>query len=816
MSISLKKIAFQSIKLIALFFISLLLLIWLLSPYISQHFAAKYLSEQKLLLSDSTTIRYNPFDSNITISNLEVSTVKAPDQPVMAIKSLSVTVSLYRLISDTLHFSKFTIDGLYLDINLNNEVPIIGGLVIGGDTNESTPADGIENKAEEPVKNTTSNKEQNYQVSLPHLTLTNATFNIAIKNSQQKFAIDALNIENVLASAKDQQAEVSLKALINDAPLSLNLDVDLANNQGEIASELALSSLVLENFQPFLTELTSKEEQLSLQGFININSKQSLTIAESNTQLNVEAFELSTENFSAALNKQNIAFNIAPLTVSDLAISLVDEQAPSVTGLAKLSIKDLIAFQGEPANVLAQVSAINLDEIAITTPESIVTAKISELVIEQSLFAENTLDELPPLAKFESLNISDISISEQGLLIDTIKLLGLTIDTNLDKDKNLVGLPLPEQTPNAIEPVEKDESQQEKIAQVETNNDKTPFLLSLNSFSLSDSSHINFTDSSTTPKYQRSFEITQLDAGPFDNQNPQQESHIKLMGTSNQYAHFDLAAIAKPFSNKDFYKLNGFFKEVSLPSLSTYIASAIKHELKSGQLDVNLDVTVDDKDISGNTLLLLRGVELSAANDHEADTVKSQTSIPFNMALGMLKDSDGNVELDIPLTGSTDDPSFGLRGFISLMIKQATMSAAKDYLMTTFVPYANVVNVALVAGDYLLKVRFNDLEFPVKTSQLQTEHNEFLAQFSALMKDKPETQLTLCAIATPADIDKPLGVEITNTDEIAQLAELSEQRLNAFKEYMVNEQGIESSRLLLCSAKIDFSIEAKPRITFTD
>jgi hypothetical protein len=84
------------------------------------------------------------------------------------------------------------------------------------------------------------------------------------------------------------------------------------------------------------------------------------------------------------------------------------------------------------------------------------------------------------------------------------------------------------------------------------------------------------------------------------------------------------------------------------------------------------------------------------------------------------------------------------------------------------------------------------------------------------MTDKPETQLTLCAIATPEDINKPLGVEITDKNDMKKLADFSGQRLETFKEYMVKEKGIASSRLLLCSPKIDSSIGAQPRITFTD
>jgi hypothetical protein len=182
----------------------------------------------------------------------------------------------------------------------------------------------------------------------------------------------------------------------------------------------------------------------------------------------------------------------------------------------------------------------------------------------------------------------------------------------------------------------------------------------------------------------------------------------------------------------------------------------------------------------------------------------------------MLKDSDGNVELDIPLSGDTSSPSFGMSGFVSLLIKQATMMAAKDYLMTTFVPYANVISIAMTAGDYLLKIRFNDLEFPATKTELQPEHSEFLAQFSALLKDQADEHITLCAIAIAQDIGKDAGTKITDKKELSQLKKISLARMHAFKSYMVKTEKLASSRLLLCTPQIDSSIDAKARITFTN
>lgn len=816
MSSSVKKTALNSAKLVVLFITTVFILVLLLSPFASHHYATKYLNDHQLMLNDDTVIRYNPFESSLTIRNLALFKKSNAKKPVLSVKALKVKVSLYKLLTDTLHFSEFSIDGLYLDVNLNEKIPVIAGFDIASHSIDSAAS------ANEPEENPNkledikaSDKRNNYQVSLPNFSITNATFDISIEQSKQNFTINSLVIKNVLASTKAQQVDISLNALMNKAPLFLDVSAKLANNQGEITSELALSKLALMPLQPLLSAIKEEKNPLTLQGAVSINSKQLISITDLSTKINLDTFELLTENFKAKQGNKTVELNIAPFSIKNLVVELIDEQAPIVVGTIKLNVNKIMAYEGKTSQLLAQISAINLDKIAITTSDSLVSANIEKLIIEQSMFAENTEDDHQPLAKFQNITINDITFSQQGLLIDTISLLGLAIDAKLDEEKHVVGLPVQEKDTHPIDKPLDNKADKAEVEALEDNN-KSPFALSINSFSFADTGYINFTDQSTSPHYKRDFTITTFNAGPFDNQKPQQESKFTLKGGSDKYATFDLSAVAKPFSKEDFYTLKGFFKEVSLPSLSTYISEALKYELKAGQLDVVLDVTVENTDIDGNFVLLLRGVELGASNDHEADTVKSQTSVPFNIALGMLKDSDGNVELDVPLDGSTDEPSFGMRGFVSLMVKQATMSAAKEYLMTTFVPYANVVTIAMSAGDYLLKVRVNDLVFPVKETELTDDHTAFLIQFAALMKDKPETQLTLCAIATPEDINKPLGVEITDKQAIKRLAELSEQRLDTFKEHMVKKEGIASSRLLFCSPKIDSSIGAQPRITFTD
>ena len=338
MSSSVKKIAIKSAKLITVIFITLFTLIWLLSPFVSHHYASKYLNEKKLTLSDATTIRYNPFGSILTIRDLEISETKNMETPVLAIKSMDVKVSLYRLLTDTLHFSEFTIDGLYLEVNLNEADPVIGGFVIANSSKDPATIKTPEENATEIEKNNSTNEPNNYQVSLPNFNLSDAVFNIGIEQSQQEFAINSLIMKNVLASTKAQQAEIFLKATINKAPLNVNINAQLENNQGKISSELVLSELALTPFQPILLALGEEHNPLTLQGSVSINSKQVISLTDLGTKMSLETFKLITDDFKATHKNKTLALNITPFSIKDLSVELNNEQALAITGTAKLNL----------------------------------------------------------------------------------------------------------------------------------------------------------------------------------------------------------------------------------------------------------------------------------------------------------------------------------------------------------------------------------------------------------------------------------------------------------------------------------------------
>ena len=509
------------------------------------------------------------------------------------------------------------------------------------------------------------------------------------------------------------------------------------------------------------------------------------------------------------------------INIDGLSVVLEKDKTPKVRGDGSIIIYDVTLYNKDKEMILAAIKQLTLGSMTLLNDEQgVQRVTVGKIDLVDSFFSDNKADTIPALAKFNLLTIQDVDLSQYGIELGDISLVGLVANAELDENKKLKNLltissinnddaALDESTVATTTDVQTDDVQSNEAVKA-----KSDFYIKLNSFSLANTADLFFIDRSVNPVYRQSIAINKLMAGPFDTENPNQESVITLAGNSDRHAKFSFVTTAQPFLEKPSYKVVGNFKEFSLPALSSYIKQAIQYEIESGQLDLDVDVQLVGTAVDGEVQVMLRGIELASVDDFEVSSINDQISVPLNMALGMLKDSDGNVELSLPITGDTRSPSFGLSGFVTLLAKRATMLGARDYLVTTFVPYAQVVNIVVLAGSYALKVRINDLPYNPGDVDLQPEQQAFLQQFSALLKDSDDTHVKLCAIATAKDIGKEAGSDLSSPEDRVRLNEISSQRVNIFKDYMIEEENIPSARLLLCTPQIDSSFGAISRLSF--
>jgi len=782
----------KPVKIITTLFIGLYLLIWAISSPLSKYLITPILVEQGLTLSSDTSIRYNPFMSQLTVSDLTLYLNK--EEKVLSINELSVRLTLFRLFFDKIVISKFQLDNAYIKIKKTATQLVIAGI----DLNKQNSSNESQEKITE-----TEPKSFDYQLILPKLDFSQINIDIKNNNNPHQVVINNLLITQVKASEQSQQASISLKSIIDGTELTLDADASFEQEQGEVNTQLSITDYPIAKLQSYVEDLSE------LSGAFSLVSKQSIAITTDQIKLHLNEAEITNKDLVVGYEQQFFTLDKLQQNISDLKLTLNQGEITALSGQGQLTLNKASVYHNKPSQKLAHFEQLALNNMSFHFTDT-AEVKIAEFIIDNIFASKNEDTDLPPIVKLKQFSISDIIISKHYLAVNQIQLDSLQSQIILNKEKvisNLVALPVTKaEQEEVIEVVEEVDQ--------EINATKAEFIVSLNELTLINDTQLSFLDNSVEPAAKRKFFIDKLTIGALSNAQDKKDNQtpFELVGRSNKYAHFDFKGFSQPFSQKPIHHLEGFLKELSLRAVSTYTQQAMQIELKSGQLNTGIDVTLEGENLDGNVVILLQGLETGIADSNEAGELIDQGALPLNMALGMLKDSDGNVELDVPLSGSTSDPQFGMSSIVSLITQKAIWMATQDYLLKTFVPYANIVSAAMAVGEFALKLRFEDLPYQAKQISISEDQQAYLQAFIALMQDQEKTRVNICAISTPADINLKAGSKVTDKSQIKKLKEIGEQREEAFKEYIIKHGNVASSRLLLCSPKIDSSENSQPRI----
>jgi len=584
------------IRIITIIILSLYLIIWAISSPLSKYFLEPILNKQGLTLSSDTSISYNPFMSQLTISDLTLFNYNKGNKEennnadkVLSIETLAVRLTLFRLLFDEIVISKFQLHDAYIKIDKTPTQLIIAGV----DLNKESTSENNKNSIPD------ESKPFNYQLVLP--TLDFSQINIEIQNNHQlhHVAIETLLVTNVKANEQAQQATLSLQTIIDTTKVTLTANADFKQGQGEVTSKIAIINYPISKLQGYVDVLSD------LSGSFSLTSEQKITLIDEEIKLHINKAEISNKNLIVGYQQQFFNLEKFQQNITHLELTLNQNKITGLTGLGQLTLDNAHAYYDKPSQKLAYFKKLTLNDISFhfsDTPE----IKIANLIIDDLYVSKNEKINLPPLVKLKQFSINGIAMNEHYIAINQIILDSLQSEIIVNKDKSIANLvTLPATETEAIIEAEKKE-----IADVVTEVDQeikttsADFIISLNEFSLRNNNQISFLDNSVDPVYKRELLIDKLYLGALSNAKDKQnqQTPFELIGRSNKYANFNFKGFTQPFAQKPMHHIEGFLKELSLPAVSTYMKQAMQMELKSGQLNTNIDITLTGEQLNGNTL----------------------------------------------------------------------------------------------------------------------------------------------------------------------------------------------------------------------
>ena len=98
------------------------------------------------------------------------------------------------------------------------------------------------------------------------------------------------------------------------------------------------------------------------------------------------------------------------------------------------------------------------------------------------------------------------------------------------------------------------------------------------------------------------------------------------------------------------------FRDVQMPDLTPYVAQFAGYSVKSGVLDLDLHYRIQDRRLVGDHKVVIADMVLGPKVEG-ADA----PGLPIRLAIALLKDKDGRIDLEVPVEGTIDSPDFNYR-----------------------------------------------------------------------------------------------------------------------------------------------------------
>lgn len=182
---------------------------------------------------------------------------------------------------------------------------------------------------------------------------------------------------------------------------------------------------------------------------------------------------------------------------------------------------------------------------------------------------------------------------------------------------------------------------------------------------------IHFTDSFIKPNYSANL----LEVGGRISGLSSEETRmadVDLRGTLENSAPLEITGKIHPLRDDLFVDLKVDFTDMDLSPLTPYSGRYAGYTIEKGKLSLSLKYLIADRKLTASNNVFLDQFAFG-----EPVESPDATKLPVRLAVALLKDRSGEIRLDLPVSGSLDDPQFRLgrvilKIVVNLLVKAAT------------------------------------------------------------------------------------------------------------------------------------------------
>ena len=207
---------------------------------------------------------------------------------------------------------------------------------------------------------------------------------------------------------------------------------------------------------------------------------------------------------------------------------------------------------------------------------------------------------------------------------------------------------------------------------------------------------------------------------------------VDLRGRLRNQSPLAISGELNPLSEQLFLDLKLSFNDIELSPLSPYSGTYVGYLIKKGKLNLALEYIIENGKLTAKNQVFLD--QFTFGDKVESDKA---ISLPIKLAVALLKDSKGEIHLDIPVSGSLDDPQFSVAGVVWTVIRNLVVKAVSS-------PFALLGALAGGGND-----DFSSVSFEYGSSRLSPEEKAKLQHMAQALAKRPGLELEVSGFIDP-------------------------------------------------------------------
>ena len=249
----------------------------------------------------------------------------------------------------------------------------------------------------------------------------------------------------------------------------------------------------------------------------------------------------------------------------------------------------------------------------------------------------------------------------------------------------------------------------------------------------------NFTDLSVAPHF--SAAIQKLGGSVLGlSSKPGSRATVDLEGAVDAFSPVSVKGQVNLLSAALYTDLALDFRNMELSIFNPYSGKFAGYNITKGKLTTELHYKVEGRKLDAQHHIIIDQLEFGAKTDS-----KDAVSLPIKLAVALLKDRNGVIDLSLPVTGSLDDPKFRLGPIIWKV-------------------FVNILEKAVTAPFALLGSLFGGgpdlqfIDFRPGASTIEASQTDKVKAIVKALQGRPQLKIEVPIAAVPA-LDRPALID---------------------------------------------------------